>query len=372
MFRTPHSRHVLAVLLTLAAVIASAGCPPSPREPAPQGPGTDDATAKQPKPLAKAELLVDLPTDVCNTPDAMCLLPDGNVILSVPNFNQAEQPPVLMKITPENKAELFYKLPPNPDTGKPFGPLGVCVAPSGDLFLADYQLEDPGKSRVVRIAIKDGKPVNTVTVVSGFNVSNAVIVRDGYLYVSETQIDAKAQPSTSGVFRFKLGEEGVELNTPLTDDPHLIATLECHDKELPLGADGLCFDKQGNLYVGNFAGGTVHKLTFDQEGKVTSNTIFAQADFMKSADGLFFDPKRERIYVADSRANAVQIVSLDGSVQTLAQNGDTDGTDGGMDQPCEVLLRGNELIVSNMDWPVAGCINKQYDKPCTLSVIKLD
>ncbi len=377
MFRTPHSRHVLAVLLTLVAVIVSAGCPqpdtpPSPKESAPQGPVPDQPTAKQPEPLAKAELLVDLPTDVCNTPDAMCLLPDGNVILSMPNFNTPDQPPLLMKITPENKPEVFYKLPPNADTGKPFGPLGVCVAPSGDLFLADYQLEDPGKSRVVRIAIKDGKPVNTVTVVSGFNVSNAVIVRDGYLYVSETQIDAKAQPSTSGVFRFKLGEEGVELNTPLTDDPHLIATIECHDKELPLGADGLCFDKQGNLYVGNFAGGTVHKLTFDDQGKVTSNKIFAKADFMKSADGLFFDPNRERIYVADSRANAVQVVSLDGSVQTLAQNGDTDGTDGGMDQPCEVLLRGNELIVSNMDWPVAGCINKQYDKPCTLSVIKLD
>lgn len=378
MFRIPHSRRVAAVLLTFVAVIVSAGCPqpdtpPSPKDSAPQGPVVpDEPTAKQPKPLAKAELLVDLPTDVCNTPDAMCLLPDGNVILSMPNFNDLKQPPLMIKITPQNKTQVFYKLPPNPDTGKPFGPLGVCVAPSGDLYLADYQQADPGKSRVVRIAIKDGKPVDTVTVVSGFTVSNAVIVRDGYLYVSETQIDAKAQPSISGVFRFKLGEEGVELKTPLTDDPHLIATIKCHDKELPLGADGLCFDKQGNLYVGNFAGGTVHKLTFDQEGKVASNKIFAKADFMKSADGLFFDPVHDKIYVADSRANAVQIVSLDGSVQTLAQNGDTDGTDGGMDQPCEVLLRGNELIVSNMDWPVPGCINKQYDKPCTLSVIKLD
>ncbi len=76
--------------------------------------------------------------------------------------------------------------------------------------------------------------------------------------------------------------------------------------------------------------------------------------------------------MADSKANAVQIVSPEGSVKTLAQNGDTDGLDGGMDQPCEVLPRGRELIVSNMDWPVPGCINQKYDKPCTLSVIKLD
>jgi hypothetical protein len=76
--------------------------------------------------------------------------------------------------------------------------------------------------------------------------------------------------------------------------------------------------------------------------------------------------------VADSKANAVQVVSMDGSVETLAQNGDTDGLDGGMDQPCEVLLRDNDVVVSNMDWPVAGCINQKYDKPCTLSVIRLE
>ena len=389
MFRTRKFTRFFAVPLVLAATIAFVGCPQSDEPPAPEEPGNDEATPDQPEPLAKAELLVDLPTDTCNTPDGMCLLPDGNVILSVPNFNEP-QPPLLMKITPENKAEVFYKLPPNPDTGKPFGPLGVCVAPSGDLYLADAQLaeEDAGKSRVMRIAIKDGKPTEIVTVASGFTVSNAVIVRDGYLYVSETKIDATVKPAISGVLRFKLGEEGVQLKTPLTEDPHLIATIECHDEELPLGADGLCFDKEGNLYIGNFADGTVHKLTFDDEGKVASNEIFAKADSMKSADGLFFDPVRDKIYVADSRANAVQVVSLDGSVETLAQNGDTDGSDGGMDQPCEVLLRvkekveahgdhthkvvTRELIVSNMDWPVPGCINQEYNKPCTLSVIKLD
>lgn len=331
-----------------------------------------DATSQ---PLKESKLLLKLPLDLCNTPDAMTLLADGNVIVSVPNFNDLSQPPLLMKVTPENKAEKFFDLPPHPDTGANFGPLGVCVAPSGDLFVADYQMKGERKSRVVRIVIKDGKPVDAVPVVNGFSVSNAVIVHDGFMYVSDTQIDAEAEPATSGVFRFDLKEldKGpVELKAPLTDDPHLIATIETFNKELPLGADGLTFDNQGNLYVGNFSDGTVHRLTFDANGKVTANEIFAKADFMKSADGLFWDARRERIYVADSKANAIQMVMLDGSVQTLAQNGDTDGLDGGMDQPCEALLRGDEVIVSNMDWPVPGCINTQYDEPCTLSVIELD
>ena len=66
------------------------------------------------------------------------------------------------------------------------------------------------------------------------------------------------------------------------------------------------------------------------------------------------------------------MVLPDGSVKTLVQNGDTDGLDGGMDQPCESMLRGRELIISNMDWPVPGTINQTYNLPATLSVIQLD
>jgi len=362
------------VCLAVAALIGTTSLVGCAEPESPPASSLPPATQASSGPLKKAELLVVLPA-YCNTPDAMALLPDGNVVLSVPNFNDPSQPPVLVKITPENKAEKFFDLPPHPETGEPFGPLGVCVAPSGDLFIADYQMTGERKSRVVRIVITDGKPVDAVPVVTGFAVSNAVIVHDGCLYVSETQIDAEAKPCISGVFRFKLDElegEPIELKTPLTEDPHLIATIETFNEELPLGADGLAFDDQGNLYIGNFSDGTVHRLTFDEQGNVTSNEVFAKEDFMKSADGLFRDPENDKIYVADSKANAVQVVSPDGSVETLAQNGETDGLDGGMDQPCEVLLRGRELIVSNMDWPVPGCVNTKYDEPCTLSVIRLD
>ena len=370
------------VLLVALGMTALVGCAESGPPSATQGPRSatevneeDAALGTASEPLKKAELLVELPLDLCNTPDAMTLLPDGNVILSIPNFNDATQPPLLMKITPDNKAEKFFDLPPNPDTGENFGPLGVCVAPSGDLLIADYQMNGQQQSRVVRIVIKNGKPVEAIPLITGFAVSNAVICHDGHLYVSDTQFAAEAKPCISGVFRFNLEElegEPVKLKTPLTEDPHLIATIETYNEELPLGADGLAFDGRGNLYIGNFSDGTVHRLQFDADGNVTSNEIFAKTNFMKSADGLFRDPDSNKIYVADSKANAVQVVLPDGSVQTLAQNGDTDGLDGGMDQPCEVLLRGKELIVSNMDWPVPGCVNTEYNKPCTLSVIKLD
>lgn len=328
--------------------------------------------------LKKAQLLVELP-DSCNTPDGMALLPDGSIILSVPNFNDKKAPPLLMKITKDNKLEEFYKLPGHPLTGRA-GPMGICAAPSGDLYLADNQLfHDPagkpvlyGKSRLVRIAVNDGKAKDMVEVVDGFNVSNAVVVHDGCVYVTETILEPDSKPLVSGVFRFKLGEEKVKLTTPLKNDPHLIATIKTYHDKIPFGADGATFDGKGNLYIGNFADGTMHKLVFDKKGKVVSNKIFAKADCMKSCDGIFYDRRTDKIYVADSMANAVQMVSMDGTVQTLAQDGDNDGSGGRLDQPCEVVVRGNEVIVSNMDFPVPGGVNTTFNKPYTMSFIKLD
>jgi YD repeat-containing protein len=221
--------------------------------------------------LKTPELLVTLPTEHVNTPDAMCLLPDGNLILTVPNFNNLEQQPLLMKITPENQAEVFYMLPDHPETGEPFGSLGVWPAPDGDLFVCDYQMTADGMGRVVRILVEDGRAVGSRPVITGFNIPNGLITRGEHLYVADTQLDASQTPVISGVFRFALadleGDEPVKLAENLLEDTHLLGTIETHDETLPLGADGLCFDKAGNLYVSNFADGTVHRFEFDDDGR---------------------------------------------------------------------------------------------------------
>jgi sugar lactone lactonase YvrE len=329
-------------------------------------------------PQKKAALLLELP-DYCNTPDGMTVLPDGSIILSVPNYNDKSAPPVLVKITKDNKAELFLKLPPHPDTGR-IGPMGIRVAPSGDLYLADNQLfHHPdgksmlyGKSRLLRIPVKDGKPGEPVVVASNLNVANGVDIHDGYVYVTETILVPDSKPLISGIYRFKLGEEGVVMKSPLTEDPHLIATMKTFHKSIPFGADGIAFDSKGAMFVGNFADGTMHKITLDKDGKVLSNAIFAKAPFLKSCDGMVCDQRTDKLYVADLAGNAVRIISPDGSVQTLAESPDGDGADGGLESPCEAMLRGDEIIVSNMDFPVEGGVNTKPEKPYTLSIIKLD
>lgn len=347
------------------ALIWTLGCT-GPTEPPAAGGGKGQPSAK------RSQLLVELP-DYCNTPDAMELLPDGSIVLSVPNFTDTSSPGVLMKIGPENEVSRFYDLPPHPETGKVF-PMGIRVGPVGDLFLADCQalVEPKGKSRLLRVVLEDGRPKETITVATGFNVANGVAIHDGYVYVSESIVDDTAQPVTSAILRFKPDEENVELKQPCTDDPHFVALIETDSENLKVGADGIAFDSRGNLYVGDCGDATVDKIEFDDEGNVVSNEVFARADFMKSVDGLYYDPQTDKLYVADILANAVHAVSMDGSVETLAQNGDTDGADGSLDGPAEAIVRGRNVIVSNFDRVFPGAVNTAPDKPYTLSVIPLD
>ena len=92
---------------------------------------------------------------------------------------------------------------------------------------------------------------------------------------------------------------------------------------------------------------------------------------MLCCDGIIWRRKDNKIYVADMLINGVQVVDMQGNVTTLHKNGDTDGADGSLDQPCEVLERGDELIVISMDmpWESETLVNTKIDKPYTVSAI---
>jgi sugar lactone lactonase YvrE len=375
-------------MLAAAAVLAL-GCEPAQKsddKSAPpaaktetQAPSAKGAAADPSVPLKQARALVQLP-DYINAADGMCLMPDNSVLISAPNINDQKQPPWILRLTPDNKLEKFFDPIKHPDTGKAF-PFGICVDPaSGDVYYADLQwfaeTKPNWKSRVVHIHMKDGKPTKATVLALGLIISNAVYIRNGYLYTTDTMTIPDSKPLVSSVFRFKLSEEPLEVKKPLEKDPHRIGSILTHHPKIPFGSDGLTFDSRGNMYVGNFADGTVHKFEFDAQGqpKFTPDKPsppWAKAPFMKSCDCIFYDAKSDKIYVADAQANAVQIVSMDGSVQCLAQELTDDGANGKLDQPSEVLVRGDEVIVSNFDFPVEGGVNKHFEMPNFMSVIKL-
>jgi sugar lactone lactonase YvrE len=324
-----------------------------------------------------AALLVALP-EYCNTPDGMCLLPDKSILLSVPNYTDESRPSLLMRIAADGKAEKFHEFP-TPYPGLPpavgrINPMGIACAPSGDVYLADmaYLKDKNQKSRLWRLVLGEGSVQRMELVATGFNVANGVAIHGGHCYVTESILEEGSEPLTSAVLRFRLDEANVTLKTPLKDDPHVIATFATTKPQWGFGADGIEFDSQGNLFVGTFGDGIMHKIAFGPGGKVASNKVFARAPgTLISCDGMHRDAKGN-LYVADSAANAIQVIRPDGTVETLVANDDaTDKLSGQLDQPCEALVRGNDIIISNMDWTFPGFKNSAHQMPATLSVIKL-
>jgi len=342
-------------------------------------------------------LLIRLPTS-CNTPGGSTLDAEGNIILSIPNFNndallkdgliETPAPPKMVKIDKNNELTTWYefrKEDMHPDTGK-IGPMDCAFGPDGNLYITDMQIfwDNHNQSRLLRINVIDGLPVSMDVVVEGFIVANGMVWKGDTLFVTETVLaypkkGEKNPQLLSGVYAFKIDElkNGCLILPPYEEnnpERHLMEVFRSSGR-VGLGADGVAVDGNGDLYTSIIEDGLIYKTSFDDKGEPVETSLFARSNDMVSAAGIVWRKEDNRIYVADMLNNAVHVVDMKGNVQTLHKNSDTDGADGSLDQPCEVLIRGNELIVINMDmpWedPTGLLVNTKIDETYTISVIPL-
>jgi len=375
---------LVGTLLTLSVALMLTGCPAG--DDGGASPGT---TATGALGEFTPTLAVTLPIEH-HTPDGLALDPKTNdLLLACPNFNETAKayPAWIMKITPEDKLEEYFKLPVHPETGKAC-PLGIAFASDGNLYIADSQGlggDENYKSRLLKLTIEDGKPVKCDSVVEGFVFSNAVAYYDGAVYVTETRFEPSppapaegevalpAGPLASGVYRFELSEldpaNPIQLEKGGTD-PHVICTIKTMSEEWQVGANGLGFATDGTMYVCNFGDAQLIEVKLDADGKDVAQKVVAEGDPIMSTDGLKVDPETGLVYIADFLGNAVHCVDpKTGDVTVIAKNGDTDGSNGLLDKCSEVGLRDGKIYVSNIDLPFAG---NKFDAPYTISVIELE
>ena len=325
--------------------------------------------------MEKSTLFALLP-DYVATPDGMTIDKDGNLILACPNYADQSLAGCVLRITPDKKIEKWFDVPVHEKTGLA-SPMGIAFGPDGDLYICDNQ-GWPGRpelvrqGRILRVRMDGDKIVKTTVVAKNMEHPNGMRIRNGYIYVTQSSLELVNHPTgklVSCVYRFALDDENIDITNTL-EDKNILTTFVTYNPDCQYGVDGIEFDREGNLLVGNFGDGAVYKVVMDANGEVVSNEIWAQdKENLVSTDGMIMD-KDGNLYIADFNANAIVKILPDATVTKYAQNGDTDGLHGELDQPGEPIIWQGRLVVSCFDC-VINATNSAHEMPATLAELEL-
>lgn len=320
--------------------------------------------------LKTPEIAVKLPPEYRN-PDGMTIK-NGEIWQVINNGNQSA-PSCIVKIKANGSLEKVIDLPVNPDT-KIVSALCLVFASDGNLYVSDNQniagKSAHGNSRILRVVMNEEKATTVEVVAMGINKANGVAAMGNYLYVNESSF-GKAVPTVSGTYQFELSELDADNPVRVTgkeDDPHVLFTMET-EGDYAIGANGICFDSEQNLYVSNFADSEIWKVSFTSPGKAQKATLFAKVDCAQSVGGLQYDGEGN-IWFADFDGCAIGTVSVkDARCKLVAKNEPGDGINGELDAPSECIRLGNKVYVSNVDLTLGPNTDDNFH---TISVINLD
>lgn len=329
-----------------------------------------DTTSKLIKPTLFANL-----GETCQTPDGMALDKSENLFLSITNpITFDKYGSKIITFDKNDKPIIWFdKLPLHPITKK-VHPMGMEFGPDGNLYVMDNQMF-AGKenfSRLIRINVKAGKPIDAEVVVEGFNFGEAVRWSKNRVYITDALFENRRE---SGIYSFSLDEvnrKNIVLNSS-NKEKFLVAsfTLKSTVTKRTIGIDGMAFDKKGDLYAGNFGDGVITKIEFFKDGKVKSKKVVFDSEQLKCCDGFYYYKKRNSIFIANYDNNSVHQLNLNTNmISLLWENGDENGADGQLDNPCETIIYKGKLLVVNYD-TFEGEKNSKIDTFHTISSFEL-
>lgn len=321
--------------------------------------------------------------DIVNVPDGLAQDKDGNIFLAAPNFVDKSYAGTIMKMCKKSgKWSVFVAGLLHPDTGRG-APMGMEFGEDGNLYYCDnqYFFDKAYKSRIIRVVIgEDGEPLKMEPVVENVKLANALRIRGNAVYFTDTFFDVEGK-NLGGVYRvpmsaFKNGPARLLPKEQAGNDPYCLGTTTTtplpHRKDIA-GADGMCFDKDGNIYTGNFGDGHMYVLKLRKDGTYEKPaTLFQDPAQLPCCDGICYCAAKDWVIITDSERNAVLYWDIKAAkLELLWMNDDTCGEDGLLDQPCEPMVWGDKIIVVNFDMTFPGLKNTKNDPVHSLSVIEL-
>lgn len=258
--------------------------------------------------------------------------------------------------------------------------MGLAFGPDWDLYIVDNQGWSGDerlkfRGRILRVRM-NGDQIEKVTVVAdGMEHPNGIRIKGEYLYVTQsTMVKEKTESGEllSCVYRFHLDDENIHVTNTLSDK-NIFATWLTHNPNDQYGVDGIVFDHEGNLYIGNFGDGEIFKISFNEDGSIRENTLFAKdPENLRSTDGMTID-EFGNIYVADFVVNAIARIDKEGHVKRIAQSPDTDGFHGELDQPGEPCVWNGRIAISCFDCVVGDDkVNTAHELPATMSLLDIE
>ena len=213
-------------------------------------------------------------------------------------------------------------------------PSGIAFNPQGDLFVAAGPFAE-----VVRIRaseINPAKPASAQTFATGTPGANGIVFdRQGNLFVSG---------GGSGIV-YRVGASGGAAQQAVQIEKNT-RTLPDGKTQQAITANGLEIDRNGVLHVADTSRGAVWKVAIGPDGKGGKPALLAQSPLLEGADGLAFD-RNGNLWVTANERNALLTVTPDGAVREVAKN----GGQGPLEFPSAIVFVGETGYVANFDTP---------------------
>ena len=133
------------------------------------------------------------------------------------------------------------------------------------------------------------------------------------------------------------------------------------------GADGICIDKNGTIWFGNFGNGYIYALRPNDAGEYKQENVETVFDALNQrafgrgpmaetklecCDGMFYDANLDCVYINDSVNNAVWMFTPVGRAWfpiVLWMNDDSDGKDGLLDSRARAVVY--RQLLASFDYP---------------------